>query len=104
MNYYVHEKLNELEAELRARKGIPGGSRAALTSLPRGSGAGLTSLPRGSGFNLTGGDRVRPAVFGPVLRATGRTLRRLGEGIENWASPPQAESEDQHRYARRRAS
>jgi len=78
MNYYVHEKLNELEAELRARKG----------SLPGGSGAGLTSLPRGSGFNLTGGAGGRLAVFGPVFRVTGRTLRRLGEGLESWAAQP----------------
>jgi len=27
----------------------------------------------------------RPAVFGPAVRFAGRTLRRLGEGLEAWA-------------------
>ena len=31
--------------------------------------------------------RRRP-VFGAAARLAGRTLRRLGEGLEGWAAPP----------------
>jgi hypothetical protein len=27
-------------------------------------------------------------VLSPIVRAAGRALRRMGEGLESWASPP----------------
>lgn len=44
--------------------------------------------------------RSKP-VIGPVIRAAGRTLRRAGEGLEGWASPPAADSEQRLRVERR---
>jgi hypothetical protein len=59
MNHYTSEKIREAELELAAIR---------MRHQP----------PR----------RKRPPVFGPVLRAAGRTLRRAGEGLESLASAP----------------
>ncbi len=56
---YVREKLRELEEERMVRP-----SPAATAAPGRGP------------------------LFGPVIRAAGRRLRRVGEGLEAWASPP----------------
>lgn len=62
-NQYVDEKLRELERERTAQ---------ALLLMRE---ARETKA------------RERKPVFGPVIRAAGRTLRRAGEGLESWASP-----------------
>ncbi len=67
MNYYAEEKIRELEKEL-----------AALT----------IRHPRPD---------TRSALFGPAIRALGRSLTRLGEGLESWATPsPPSEGERHH--------
>ena len=78
MNEYVAEKLRQLEEERLTR---------ALTV--RRELIGRKERPR-----------AKP-VIGPVIRAAGRTLRRAGEGLEGWASPPVAESEQRLRVDRR---
>ncbi|MCH7484066.1 MAG: hypothetical protein IIA90_02835 [Chloroflexi bacterium] len=61
MNFYSHEKIRELEeARRNARLAIE-----ATLGRPR-----------------------RRTIFGPAAVRVGRTLRRLGEGLESWASPP----------------
>ncbi len=55
-DYYVREKLRELEQQ-------------QLTHLS------LLARP----------DSVRAPVINPFVRGTGRLLRRLGEGLESWA-------------------
>jgi hypothetical protein len=57
MNFYVHEKLRELEAEQleKRHRADPPASRRPL--------------------------------FGALAAVTGRTLRRAGEGLESWAAP-----------------
>ncbi len=65
MNEYVAQKLRELQDE----------RRDALLSM-RMAEAAAARHPR----------RSKP-VFGPVLRAAGRALRRAGEGLEGWGSP-----------------
>jgi hypothetical protein len=54
-DYYVREKLRELE-------------RHQLTHL-----------------SLQARPDARAPVISPVVRGTGRLLRRLGEGLESWA-------------------
>ena len=54
------EKVQQLESELNARK-----QRAPRPEKPR-----------------------RKPVFGPLAARAGRTLRRVGEGLESWANPP----------------
>ena len=49
------------------------------------------------------GDGARPKtkpVIGGALRAAGRTLRRVGEGIEDWAAPASGDC-DGKLFARR---
>ena len=44
----------------------------------------------------------RPApspVLGPLARAAGRALRRMGEGLESWANPTVPESDGARRLA-----
>lgn len=60
MNLYAIEKVKELDAEQLARKQVP-------VDLEK---------PR------------RKPIFGPLAAGAGRTLRRVGEGLESWASPP----------------
>jgi hypothetical protein len=72
MNPYVYEKLRELETEQLKNR---------LYFEPES--------PR------------RRALFGAVAAIAGRTLRRAGEGLESWATPPAHEHE--HRMARRAA-
>ena len=60
MNLYAIEKVRQLDAELSARKQLP-------------------PEPEKS--------RRKP-VFGPLAAGAGRTLRRVGEGLESWANPP----------------
>lgn len=64
LHEYVAEKLLELESERLDR---------ALTV-------------QRELLDRDGQARSRPFI-GPVLRAAGRTLRRAGEGLEDWASP-----------------
>lgn len=64
MHPYVYEKLREIDAELLA--GVP---HAAPPS------------------------RRRSPVFGPVLRAAGRALRNVGEGLESCGSSPSVQQE-----------
>lgn len=67
MNLYTIEKVRQLEAELKATKRLPPGPEK----------------PR------------RKPVFGPLAASAGRTLRRVGEGLESWANPPLPEREQQ---------
>jgi hypothetical protein len=76
MNEYVAQKLRELDNE---RQHPLLELRMAAESHQRRK----TSKP----------------VFGPVLRAAGRTLRRAGEGLEGWGSP---EFDEEHRLRRKR--
>ncbi len=79
LHEYVAEKLRELDGERLDRALIV---RRELEDQ-----------------NIT--PRSKP-VIGPVIRAAGRTLRRAGEGLEGWASPPPAsESEQRLRVERR---
>jgi len=71
MNEYVAEKLRELDEE-----------RLTLAMLRH----------RGAVAHGEDSRRTKP-VIGPVMRMAGRTLRRAGEGLEDWASPRQPESE-----------
>jgi hypothetical protein len=64
MNEYVSQKLRELDTERTAPLVRMRMAKAAANTRPRKS---------------------KP-VLGPVLRATGRTLRRAGEGLEGWGS------------------
>ncbi len=67
---YVAEKLRDLAAER--------GERAPL-------------------HKVVGPKAKRPLL--PLVRATGRSLRRLGEGLESWAAAPQQEQRwEQSRY------
>jgi hypothetical protein len=65
MNFYVHEKLRELEAERQAYQ------------------LHLEYEPP---------QRRRP-VFGGFASLLGRTLRRAGEGLEGWADVSPCEGE-----------
>lgn len=78
-NTYASEKLRELEEERLTRALV---LRRGLTA------------PKD-------GPRKAKSVIGPVIRTAGRTLRRVGEGLEGWADPPQAESEQPLRAERR---
>ena len=71
MNDYVAHKLRELENERLDRTLIAAKMQEASDS--------HTQRPK-----------AKP-VIGPALRVAGRTLRRVGEGLEGWASPPSAE-------------
>jgi hypothetical protein len=66
MNLYAIEKVQQLESELNAKKQLPHPEK-----------------PR------------RKPVFGPLAAGAGRTLRRVGEGLESWANPPLPDR-DQH--------
>ncbi len=63
MNYYAEEKIRELERELAGR--------TLRDPQPARNGP----------------------LLGPALRVFGRTLSRLGEGLESWATPAAEESE-----------
>lgn len=64
MNFYVHEKLQELESEqLKNRH-----------------------------FAEPVVSRRRP-LFGGLAAVAGRTLRRTGEGLESWADAPLTEGD-----------
>jgi hypothetical protein len=71
MHEYVTEKLRELEAERLDR---------TLTA---------TSAERESDDHPP---HTKP-VIGPALRLAGRTLRRMGSGLERWAAPPAPDGE-----------
>ena len=60
MNLYAMEKVRQLESELNAKKQV-----TPQAEKPR-----------------------RKPVFGPIAAGAGRTLRRVGEGLESWANPP----------------
>ena len=70
MNLYAIEKVKQLESELNAKK----------QQLPLDS-----EKPR------------RKPIFGPLAAGAGRTLRRVGEGLESWANPPLPECDQQVR-------
>jgi hypothetical protein len=70
MNLYTIEKVHQLESELKAQRHI-----APDVEMPR-----------------------RKPIFGSLAAGAGRTLRRVGEGLESWANPP-AECEGQHETA-----
>jgi hypothetical protein len=40
--------------------------------------------------------RPRKTIWGPLAAGAGRTLRRMGEGLEHWGAPPHAEHEHAH--------
>ncbi len=62
LNMYVTEKLRQLDQESRTNQ------RAFRLPAP-----------------------ARKPVVGPLARATGHAIRRLGEGLEAWgASPPRS--------------
>ena len=66
MNYlYTIEKLRELE-QARMSKLAPGQPREKTRRKP---------------------------IFGPLATGAGRTLRRLGEGLESWGAPAPREAE-----------
>jgi len=60
MNLYAIEKVRQLETERLGRMQLPPDAEK----------------PR------------RKPVFGPLAAGAGRTLRRVGEGLESWANPP----------------
>ncbi len=61
---YISEKLKEAEASRRGRTPAP-----------------PPDEPPG---------RPRRRVLGPVARAAGRRVRRIGEALESWATPQTA--------------
>jgi hypothetical protein len=71
MNDYVAQKLRELDVERLNRTLIA----VRMEQESRG--------PRSKG---------KPVV-GPALRLAGRTLRKVGAGLEDWAEPPMTGSE-----------
>jgi len=40
-------------------------------------------------------------VFGSAFRVTGRALRRIGEGLESWATPCPPNEHERHRFGKR---
>ena len=72
--FYVREKLRELEAE-RA-------SRSLLQARP----ASETKL-----------------TLRPLVRGAGRALRWIGGGLESWGTSPAAQGDSAHRELRRAA-
>ncbi|HVP06063.1 MAG TPA: hypothetical protein VMT90_10345 [Dehalococcoidia bacterium] len=68
MNLYTIEKLQEFERERL--------ENAARSRRP---------APR------------RKSVFGPLAAGAGRTLRRLGEGLESWGAAPAPEHDHRSR-------
>jgi hypothetical protein len=71
MNEYVTEKLRELESERLDRTLIE------------------TSAEHESEAHKP---HTKP-VIGPALRLAGRTLRRVGSGLEHWADPPASDGD-----------
>jgi len=71
MNDYVAQKLRELDEERLNRTLI------------------AVRMEQESGHPKPKG---KPVV-GPALRLAGRTLRKVGAGLEDWAEPPTTESE-----------
>ena len=69
---YVSDKLRELDAELARRRAASFAGRAPTLAL------------------------------NPVVRAAGRVLRRMGEGLESWAAPTSAESDGSRPLAAQR--
>ena len=67
MNLYAIEKVQQLESERNAKNQLP----------PE------PERPR------------RKPVFGPLAAGAGRTLRKVGEGLESWANPPLPEQGQQ---------
>jgi hypothetical protein len=69
INIYAHEKQLELQRELLSAR--------------------------------HGGDEPPPkrrkAIFGPLAAGAGRRLRRLGEGLESWAAPREADPRSMRR-------
>jgi hypothetical protein len=63
VNLYAIEKVKQFEQEALSKK-----QAAPETERPR-----------------------RKPVFGPLAAGAGRTLRRVGEGLESWANPPLTE-------------
>lgn len=74
-DYYVNEKLRELEAERLGRIPV-----TPAEPKPR------PSAPLGTGLR-------------PLVRLTGRVLRRTGEGLESWAAMQTEEDWRDHHVA-----
>lgn len=70
MNLYTIEKVHQLESELKAQR-----HNAPDAATPR-----------------------RKPIFGVLAAGAGRTLRRVGEGLESWANPP-SDCEQQRKTA-----
>ena len=71
MNDYVAQKLRELDEDRLNRTLIVARMQEASLDARRKS---------------------KP-VIGPALRVAGRTLRRVGEGLEGWAAPASTDGE-----------
>jgi hypothetical protein len=71
MNEYANEKLRQLDDERLSH-----------------------TLIETETQDRTQGERPRgKPVIGPALRAAGRTLRRVGAGLEHWAEPTAPETD-----------
>ena len=81
INDYVAQKLRELDEERLTRTLI-----ASRIEQESGSGG---ARPKGK------------PVIGPALRLAGRTLRKVGAGLEDWAEPPTTDSEQRLGLERR---
>lgn len=79
MNDYVAQKLRELDEE-RLNQTLIAARMEQESGHPR---------PKGK------------PVIGPALRLAGRTLRKVGAGLEDWAEPPTTESEQRLGLERR---
>jgi hypothetical protein len=79
MNDYVAQKLRELDEEHLNRTLI------------------VARMEQESGHPKPKGK----LVIGPALRLAGRTLRKVGAGLEDWAEPPATECEQALRLERR---
>jgi hypothetical protein len=66
MNFYVHEKLRELDAEQLKNT-----------------------------LYIEPVRHSRPSLFGHFAAGAGRTLRRAGERLESWANQPETEGDPQ---------
>jgi len=45
--------------------------------------------------------REKKPIFGSAFRVTGRALRRIGEGLESWATPSLPSENERHRFGKR---
>ena len=79
MNDYVAQKLRELDEE-RLNQTLIAARMEQESGPPK---------PKGK------------PVIGPALRLAGRTLRKVGAGLEDWAEPPTTDSEQRLGLERR---